>query len=253
MRVLARHLLGFVALLSQVAVIHDFARAEEPAYKPWLESWAGADASAQVWLIYSGATIAPFGNVWSDGWRLRIGGGYGQYDVTHGKTRYAARTMTTDLVAGYQMRFGNLTAKLFAGASHIGLEAVAKDGSRHISEPEIGFKTALELWLDIGDHAFASFDAAGTTAHASFSARVRYGYRIAPPLSLGPELVLNGNDTWAGSDRNVLGRALHGDSRIGGFARFQWTGGEISASGGISGDISHPSRPYATITLSLQF
>lgn len=233
--------------------MHDFARAEEPASKPWLETWAGADASKHVWLAYSGVTLAPFGNIWSDGWRLRAAGSYGQYDVTYGKTRYAARTTGAELAAGYQMRFGNLTAKLFAGAAYVGLEAAAKDGSRRLSQPEIGFKTALELWLDIGDHAFASFDAAGTTAHATFSARLRYGYRITPPLALGPELILNGNDTWAGGNRSLLDRALHDDARAGGFARFMWTGGEISASGGISGDISRLSRPYATLSVSFQF
>lgn len=253
MRVLARPFVGFVALLASTAALLSVARAEEPAKKPWLETWVGVDASSKVWLVYSGITVAPFGDVWSDGWRLRAAGGYGQYDVTYGRTRYAARTTMTELVAGYQMRFGNLTAKLFAGLAHVGLDAAAKDGSRRFSEPEYGFKSALELWLDIGDHAFASLDAAGTTAHASFSARLRYGYRVTPPLALGPEVILNGNDTWASGDRNVLARALHNDSRVGGFARFQWTGGEISASGGISGDASRLARPYGTFNLSLQF
>ena len=253
MRVATRYLLGVLALLPVVAFAPETACADEPAYKPWRETWAGADASSNVWLAYSGATVAPFGDVWSDGWRLRAVGGYGQYEVTYGKTRYAARTTSTDLVIGYQKRFGDLTAKLFAGASYVGLDAVAKNGSKRVSEPEIGFKSALELWLDIGDHAFASLDLAGTTAHASFSARVRYGYRISPPLALGPEMILNGNDTWAGADRGHLERALHNDSRFGGFARFQWTGGEASVSGGISGDISRLPRPYGTLNVSLQF
>lgn len=253
MCVATRYLLGVLALLSKVAIAPDLACAEEPAFKPWRETWIGADFSSNVLLVYSGATVAPFGDAWSDGWRLRAAGGYGRYEVTYGKTRYAAQTTNADLVIGYQKRFGNLTAKLFAGASFVGLDAVAKDGTKRVMEPEIGFKSALELWLDIGDHAFASLDVAGTTAHASFSTRLRYGYRITPPLALGPELILNGNDTWAGADRGHLDRALHNDSRIGGFARFQWTGGEVSASGGISGDISHLSRPYVTLNMSLQF
>lgn len=44
--------------------------------------WAGADASNHVWLAYSGATIAPYSDMFSDGLRLRIATGFGEYSYT---------------------------------------------------------------------------------------------------------------------------------------------------------------------------
>lgn len=232
-------------------------RADEPANKPWRETWIGGDISPHVWLVYSGTTIAPFADIWSDGFRLRMASGYGQYGVRYGKTDYDVSTYFADALIGYQMRFGTLTAKLFAGAAYIGVDAVSKARTRALSEPELGAKAVLELWLDIADRSWASLDAAYTTAHDSFSVRARYGYRITPPFSFGHEIILNGNDLWI--DRRTTGtasaleRALHNDIRFGSFLRFQWTGGEVSVSGGISGDIDRPIVPYATINASFQY
>lgn len=232
-------------------------RADEPIEKPWRETWVGGDMSPHVWLLYSGTTLAPFGDIWSDGFRLRLTSGFGQYDVRYGRTDYAVSTYFADALIGYQMRFGALTAKLFGGATYFGVDAISKARTRAISEPEIGAKAVLELWLDIADHSWASLDAAYATAHESFSIRARYGYRITPPLSFGPEIILNGNDLWVDKRSAVTAgafeRALHNDIRFGGFVRFQWTGGEVSVSGGISGDIDRPATPYATINASFQY
>jgi hypothetical protein len=57
---------------------HVPARAD-PAAHGWREVWGGADASAHVWLIYSGMTVAPHSDIFSDGLRLRVAGGYGGY------------------------------------------------------------------------------------------------------------------------------------------------------------------------------
>ena len=46
----------------------------DPAAHGWREVWGGADASAHVWLIYSGMTVAPHSDIFSDGLRLRIAG-----------------------------------------------------------------------------------------------------------------------------------------------------------------------------------
>lgn len=232
-------------------------RADEPADKPWRETWIGGDASPHVWLLYSGTTIAPFGDLWSDGVRLRLVSGYGRYDVRYGRTDYDVSTYFTDALAGYQMRFANLTAKAFAGVTYVGVDAVSRSKTRGLSDPELGAKLALELWLDIGDHSWASLDASAATAHDSFSLRARYGYRVSSPFSIGPEFIINGNDLWmdrrSGEAPGAFERAVHNDARFGGFARFHWTGGEVAVSGGVSGDIDRPAVPYATISASIQY
>ena len=57
------------------------AGAEEPYQPGWREVWAGADVTSHVWLIYSGATVAPQANIYEDGLRLRIAGGSGGYST----------------------------------------------------------------------------------------------------------------------------------------------------------------------------
>ena len=53
--------------------------ADPPEPYGWREVWAGVDASSHVWLAYSGATIAPYSDMFSNGLRLRAATGYGQY------------------------------------------------------------------------------------------------------------------------------------------------------------------------------
>jgi hypothetical protein len=58
------------------------ARADPPEPYGWREVWAGVDASSHVWLAYSGATVAPYSDIFSNGLRLRAAAGYGEYTYT---------------------------------------------------------------------------------------------------------------------------------------------------------------------------
>ncbi|MFX8727608.1 cellulose biosynthesis protein BcsS, partial [Acinetobacter baumannii] len=75
------------------------------------EIWFGVDAGARNWLVSSGGTFAPWSDIHADGFRLRATDGYGQYSSPVSKLR-ATKTYA-DVLAGYQMRFGELTAKAF--------------------------------------------------------------------------------------------------------------------------------------------
>ena len=88
------------------------------------ETWTGAEATRHSWSTYTGVNWSPFGKLGEDGVRLRLSGGYGEY-------RYAARVdgvtqsiygtaAFADLLVGYQMAFGGLTLKAFAGATFDG-------------------------------------------------------------------------------------------------------------------------------------
>src|SRR6185312_5195625 len=105
----------------------------------WREAWTGVDAAHDQWLAYSGMTVAPASSdIYSDGWRIRVGGGYGQYsydgftprtacgDATKTDActeddrkaqRYKVNHSYAEVLIGYYLRLGALTAKAFAGAS----------------------------------------------------------------------------------------------------------------------------------------
>ncbi len=243
------------------------AAAQAPAspFSAPTEAWAGVDAMRDTWLIYSGATLAPFSaNLYSDGWRLRVGGGYGQYsyEASHPvaqpcgtagtlacqyeQQKYIVDRSYAEALIGYHMRLGDLTAKAFAGAAMSSHGHRTDDPTSKLDGTEYGVKGALELWLDFASNAWSSLDASYSTAHEEASARWRTGLVVVPRLSIGPELKVDRNidadDGWT--------------SRAGLFGRYQWEGGEFSlASGVVRQDARYDSAygPYGTLNVLLQY
>lgn len=238
----------------------------QPQYG-WREVWAGADATRDVWLLYSGITIAPFSrDIYSDGWRFRVNGGYGRYKYdyaasqatapcgappldacTHTINHYSGETAYTysDVLAGYHIRLGELTAKAFVGASVSTHASDNRDPRKHSNGTEIGIKGAIELWLNLGEDGWTSLDASYADAHETSAVRWRAGWRVLPTVSIGPELRYDG--TVDGSS-----------SRAGIFARYEWLGGEVSAAGGVAGSMfgigdERDYAPYGTLNVLFQY
>ncbi len=238
-------LAGAIAVLALAAVAAE--AADEPQYG-WREVWTGADSSSHVWLMYSGATVSPYGHIYADGLRLRAAGGYGRYSYV-GERRgelvsFNAQTSYGEALVGYLKSFGPLTAKAFIGVAMVEHEVTPLDPENNVQGQKVGPKIASELWLNIGTSGWSSLDLSWTTAHNTAAARMRSGYRVYDDISLGLEGVINAND-------------LGEDARVGLFARYAWTGGEVSVSGGFSGRFLDEAKslrdPYATATWLTQF
>lgn len=227
------------------------------------EVWAGADAAADVWLIYSGTTLAPYGDIHEDGLRLRAAGGYGQYryrtsSAAHGfkEVEFRAQTEFADALVGYLKRMGPLTAKGFVGLSAINHRVFPHDGANRVQGLEIGAKGVVELWLNMGSDAWSSLDLSWSTAHNTRSARTRVGYRIQPGLSTGIEAAINVDDQaeFKLSEEVIDHRSSAFDyARVGTFVRYDWYGGEISASAGYLGDFTQNESVYGTLNWIKQF
>lgn len=228
---------------------------------PWREFWAGADVTENTELFYSGATLSPFGHIHDDGLRIRFTVGFGQYDYTglraipagpchpafgcrpeNRRFNFDAITQYAEVLVGYLKRFGELTAKVFIGATYSNHSIVPVDPANRVQGADWGVKGGVELWINLGETAWTSLDAHYTTAHNTYAARSRFGYRIVPTLSLGPELGINGHIQSHDNSDLVYTRG-----RGGLFARYEWAGGEVSASGGLSADIDEQTTPYVTV------
>jgi opacity protein-like surface antigen len=235
----------------------------------WREIYGGVDVARDQWLFYSGTTIAPFSrDIYADGWRLRFGGGYGQYGYdTAGPHTNCGLAVLNDIcteddrkrqhfevshsyaeaLLGYYLQLGRLTAKAFAGAamsSEHHLNAV--DPLRDDDSTEFGAKGVLEFWLNLSDTTWSSLDLSYSTARNETASRWRAGWRLTPKLSIGPELrydknVETGDGAWNG--------------RSGLFARYEWAGGEVSLAGGAAWWVDDwaPRDPTAYGTLSILF
>jgi hypothetical protein len=247
----------------------------QPANDPsseygWREAWSGVDAASDQWLLYSGLTVAPLSrDIYSDGWRFRVGGGYGQYsydgltprpacgDATKNDActendrkarRYKVNHTYTEVLIGYYLRLGALTAKAFAGASMSNERHVIKDAENDNDGTDYGVKGVLELWLNMSDNTWTSLDLSYATARNESSSRWRLGWKFQPHISIGPELRY---------DKNVETGDGDWDGRAGAFVRYDWTDGEVSLAGGVSSLVDRwdtvDVSAYGTLNVLFQF
>jgi len=205
-----------------------------------IETWVGASATANDWSLYSGATYAPFGSLRQDGWRVRASGGYGQYRYEHNLQTIHGQTSFADALIGYQTALGPVTLKAFAGASADLHGLTPFDPDNSVSGDAIGWKVALETWLNFTASEWGALDLAYTSAHETYSARLRLGHRLLPELSVGMEAGAQGNAEYDGG-------------RLGAFVRYEWAAGEASLAAGVSGDIAAPTNPYMTAGWMMRF
>ncbi len=242
--------LGILRAVTAVMLIlaSPSARADPQQLRFSQEIWAGADTASHVWLVYTGATIAPYGGIFTDGLRLRAAAGYGEYSYSGERDAqlrsFAARTVFTDVLVGYLKRLGPLTAKAFVGATAIEHDISPNDPENPVSGLAYGPKAVGELWLNMGANAWSSVDANWTSAHQTYAGRVRTGYRILEGVSLGAEARVDGN-------------ALDKDMRGGLFVRYEWVGGEVSLAGGVAGrfleNATDMTDPYVTLNWLMQY
>lgn len=248
-------------LFSPSVALSDPAEPAQPKYG-WREVWGGGDAMRDVWLLYSGLTLAPWSeHVYEPGFRLRSQLGYGEFNYvpSHTQGKHVRGTVSyADALFGYHWRSGELTAKAFAGIAAIDRKGSnAGPGRRHFGM-EYGPKLMLELWYNLGDAQWTSLNMAFTTAHKTASARWRWGLKLTPELSVGPELRFDTNDFRA-DDRSSFFDQY--SARGGAFASYKWPGMELSVAGGIASRFQGAKRddddtsmtPYGTVNVLFQY
>lgn len=215
-------------------------------HAPTHEISGGVDAKTGGWAGYAGYMMAIGGNLYQDGWRLRLMSGYGNYwfGKEYGASFRGAVTFG-EVLAGYQLTYGALTVKLFAGlAGDIdgGSGWDQRDDFRRWWSTTWTAKGAVETWLNLTDHAFGQLDVSYFTLDQSYSTRLRLGYRLSPHISIGPELRLSGNLDYGDSS-----------NRVGGFVRLESVLGEVSISGGAATDRGEAAGAYGTANLLYRF
>ena len=227
-----------------------------------IEIWSGADAGADFWLAYTGATLAPFGDIHETGWRLRLVGGYGRYryqsfsPTTGSAQEHSADAAFADVLVGYLWRLDPLILKLFIGGAFSEHQINPIDASNFVQGQDVGLKGVAEVWFNIDENSFASVDLSWSQAHKTRTARARLGYRVTPALSVGPEIGLNldrQGDFKIEQERTAFRAEPIDYGRIGAFARYEWYGGEVSGSVGFLGDFRSEQSVYGTVNWISQF
>ncbi len=252
--------LALIAFTS-TATLSGQAEPEQPKYG-WREVWGGGDAMRDVWLLYSGVTLAPWSeHVYEPGVRLRSQMGYGEFNYVPFNTKGKSARATVayaDALIGYHWRLGELTAKAFGGIAAIDRSGTNNGSGRHNFGTEYGPKLMLELWYNLGDAQWTSLNMSFTTAHKTASARWRWGYKVLPELSVGPELRFDTNDFRAEGRSSFFDQY---SARGGAFVSYKWPGVELSVAGGIASRFQGTKRddddasmtPYGTVNLLFQY
>lgn len=216
------------------------AAAEPPPEPPHVEVWSGGEAFRHIWSTYGGATIAPFGGVQDDGFRLRGVAGYANY----GKGIMAFG----DVLLGYHKQLGTVTIKVFGGLTVTNHVPAPGEPFPPLQGTEYGGKGVVEVWWNITDQAWASADLSFGSTHMDYGGRIRLGWRLWPELSVGLE---------GGAGGTAEPELEHDTSRVGGFLRYEWATGELSISGGWAAGGTWRERdgpaPFGTVSLLTRF
>jgi Cellulose biosynthesis protein BcsS len=212
------------------------------------EMWAGVAVMRGAHSLYSGTTLAPFGTIQQDGWRLRSGSQLTRYTYTG--SRYSPVTGDTvgievegvqlrlDLLAGYQWSHGALTAKAFIGmtSQRDTIAASSPDASELWIGQSRGLKSVLELWYNLTPAIWTALDVSYATPQRAYSVRARVAHSVTENSSVGVEAAALGGDgaaamrlgTFVRYDTGVhefaghLGRHMPDTGRSGGYVSVQW-------------------------------
>ena len=238
-------------------------------------------ATSAAMSTYGSVVVAPFARLQQDGWRLKLSGGYARYTYDtesvikchtspslpqdqagafrqycsragsdaedfHLKGKQSVERYDVAVMPGYQMAFGALIVKTYAGLGHKGAGMTQLNGIW-------GARGALETWLTLSDELWLSADAfysagysAGTDDGGPFresGATVRLGYKALSWLTAGPEVAAFETET----DKAYSTR------RAGGFLRFDVNGMETTLSGGMAKGEDDCNGAYGAANVYLKF
>lgn len=214
-------------------------------------------------VVFSGGTVAPFGGLNDDGWRLRAVLGYGRYSYSGRQLSppgqrhltFSDHVAFADAMLGYQRQFGALTAKGFLGLAVVDHDPSLPDTTANVSGSEFGPKLQVELWHDPGGINWTALNASYTTAHDTYALDLRSGFRLSDRFSVGTQLTI---DNQASDAIGLKGAYARG----GAFLRYTWASGEFSVSGGVAVDLDDdpasmrvdtPTEPYAGVNWLTKF
>ncbi len=202
-------------------------------------------------------TAALYGDINSDGFRLRASGGYGRYryvrplfdPLTRRNLRpeFFGEHTFYDVLIGQQWTVGPVTIKAYGGLtseehrlSPGPASPLATDDENAVQGENAGVKLVLETWTRLSDWGFVQADANWSQPFESYGGRLRLGYVMNPSWSTGLEAA-------------VLGNLDYDGGRLGAFARYAWPRGEISVSAGVDGDRTDVGSGYASVSALARF
>ena len=234
MRHLATRALQVVVWLAAVAVhaIAPVQAAGDGAVGPDAQSafWAGADASGSAWSLYAGSENVFCGRMDEAGWRMRAGGGHGQYSYSGAVLKPAAGGGTCDAT----------TVKVFGGGDGEHHTIPPFDPCSRLQSEAYGLELVGELWQRFSEVHWLAGHASYSTTFNTYKLEGRSDWRVLPELDLGLEARVEGNGDYDGG-------------RAGAFAMLRIGTGALTTAAGVEADRDMHASPYATVGFFMRY
>ena len=202
--------------------------------------FSGRDVWRNGAFMHGGLLMAP-GSIDRDGLLLKVlmsGGLYRYNSVNLGGERVIGAETTIQVLPGFQVQRGKLTAKFFFGFDAEEHRLWPDDPSNNLRGHMWGMRAATDLWYEPTEKTMATFDASLSTIATNYSARAAFGHRVIDDqFYFGPEIAYFASE---GYRHFRLGGHLTGLKTD----TSQW-----SAAGGWARDSDGHSSPYVRLGL----
>ena len=215
--------------------------ADEAILEPVGEFFTGGALTKTSWISWAGAVKSLSGDLYRDGWRMRVLAAHGRYSfLTDGQANHANPSLF-EITPGYRFKTGPLISKLYAGLHGEHHKLANPDTNNKAKGMGYGAKVILENWVDLPMNSFASLDGSFSSLNTSYQGTLRAGSAYYfPQLTLGPEVQIVGNEEYY-------------QLRVGLFGRWKRPNGSLEASIGYAEDYDHQSTPYVSFSWLRRF
>lgn len=210
--------------------------------------YSGYNAARGDNYVFSGATVALNGDLDSDGYHLRVSGGWVAYDLNPGH----GRGYQGDVMLGYRATRGIIDSGLYFGVDFQHYDP--DDPTEEVRGTEWGFKVAADLETDREETSiYFALAAEYSTSFQTYWTRARVGPSLLG-FAFGPEASAFGD---VGFDAQRLGAFFIWDLKLPRMSPVEVTlygGHQFVAGGGSGGDgVGGGEGPYGGISFSTRF
>jgi hypothetical protein len=251
------------ALAFAAASVPVFAAESSSGGEPNLEMYAGGDYDGRAGALTSSIVWSPFDPVAAPGFRIKLdglGSIYGNTNASIFSSNFLAADLKTfgGAMIGYQVNYGQLWLKLYAGAAYQVQTRAFWDAGQLVQQNAWGPAAAIESFWRLNDRVWASANVSWLKPGNTMSLYTRGAYEVyrgesGLKISAGAESGVTINN--AGLFKEGRALDLYNDYiRAGPLLNLRYGLHDFSLSGGLSqaSDEAAP-RPYASIRYGRQF
>lgn len=155
--------------------------------------WVGGEVGPSSWVSYLGGVYSLNGDLSADGFLLRGGFTFGEYDNADAEGQSDVSFQNANVLIGYQQAIGAGRVAFYVGPdfTHSGSRA-----SSDVRGGSWGVRGIADLYVPVTSKLDLSSWATYSTIESQYFVSLQTRYRVLPNFRIGPEVALLGGDRW---------------------------------------------------------